>query len=386
MAAITKDRAKTWNIAGDSKVWTLAETATIDVYGAPAIMVATGNDSNSIVVNGDIDATGAGSVGIFDEADKTKITIAETAMIRASTGVLGAGSELAISNNGEIHAAFRGIEGDHAFTLANSGTIYAPTAVYALEGGVIRNAKGAELWGGNVGVDLVAGDGKLVNHGFITGYTGAIADGAGNSTIVNRGRIEGDVTLGDGMDVFDTRGGTIQGTVSGGLGSDRYVLSAPLTISEKPGEGTDAVETTVSFTLPANVDDLRLGGKADIKGMGNADPNDITGNAGNNVLNGRAGDDTLRGEAGDDILFGGDGSDHFMIFPGGGIDTIKDFAHGVDHIGIYNFAEAADFDSLTIRQGALTGGNVWIELGAGQRIVVEGIDKSVLDSSDFWFV
>ena len=31
------------------------------------------------------------------------------------------------------------------------------------------------------------------------------------------------------------------------------------------------------------------------------------------------------------------------------------------------------------------GGNVWIELGNGQRIIIESIDKGVLDNSDFYF-
>ncbi len=103
-------------------------------------------------------------------------------------------------------------------------------------------------------------------------------------------------------DIFD--GGFGADTMTGGLGSDiYYVDNAGDTIVENAGEGTEKVYSSVSYTLPNNVENLTLMGAASINATGNNWDNTLVGNKGNNILNGGGGSDTMIGGGGDDIYF-----------------------------------------------------------------------------------
>ncbi len=93
-------------------------------------------------------------------------------------------------------------------------------------------------------------------------------------------------------------GGAGIDTLIGGLGNDIYVVDTTTdTIIEASDEGTDTVQSSVTYTLAAlaNVENLTLTGTGAINGTGNTLNNTITGNSGNNTLNGGAGTDTLIG-------------------------------------------------------------------------------------------
>ena len=62
---------------------------------------------------------------------------------------------------------------------------------------------------------------QLVNSGKVVAPDIAVLGGAGQETAINRGRIVGDVSLGDGDDTFTfARGGTVDGEVFAGSGND----------------------------------------------------------------------------------------------------------------------------------------------------------------------
>ncbi|MBG1260248.1 calcium-binding protein [Nostoc commune] len=119
----------------------------------------------------------------------------------------------------------------------------------------------------------------------------------------------------NGSDTLD--GGLGTDTLNGGAGDDTYLLDTTLdTITEAANSGTDTVRSSVSYTLAANLENLRLREGSDITGTGNSLSNFIFGNTSNNTLNGGGGDDTLDGNNGNDILNGGDGNDSLQGGPG----------------------------------------------------------------------
>ena len=90
-------------------------------------------------------------------------------------------------------------------------------------------------------------------------------------------------------------------TLRGGGGNDTYVVdNAGDVVTENAGEGTDLVQSSLTYTLGANVENLTLTGAAAINATGNTLDNILTGNTANNVLTGGAGNDTMRGGAGND--------------------------------------------------------------------------------------
>jgi Ca2+-binding RTX toxin-like protein len=113
--------------------------------------------------------------------------------------------------------------------------------------------------------------------------------------------------------------------------------------------GIDTVQSSVPWTLGANVENLTLTGMTAINGTGNALANVLIGNAGSNVLTGGDGNDTLLGGKGNDVLNGGVGNDVFQLARGDGQDTITDASGTSDQL---SFASGIDPLDLMLSQSA----------------------------------
>ncbi|HEX8194056.1 MAG TPA: calcium-binding protein [Allosphingosinicella sp.] len=146
----------------------------------------------------------------------------------------------------------------------------------------------------------------------LNGTTGrdSISGGDGNDTI----------TASAGDDRLD--GGTGADAMNGGGGNDVFIVDdAGDQVVEAAGDGTDEVHAALaSYTLTANVENLRA--TTDIA-------HDFRGNGGNNIIVGAAGNDVIRGQdGGDDLLFGVGGVDSFYM---GGAFGTGDFIDGGDN-------------------------------------------------------
>jgi Ca2+-binding RTX toxin-like protein len=102
-----------------------------------------------------------------------------------------------------------------------------------------------------------------------------------------------------GMSGNDTlTGGVGADTVIGGAGNDLFIISDTFDrIIETAGGGADTINTSVSMTMPDQVEAMRIA--SDVTGI------TITGGAGNDILIGNGLGNSLNGGAGDDVILVG---------------------------------------------------------------------------------
>jgi trimeric autotransporter adhesin len=118
-------------------------------------------------------------------------------------------------------------------------------------------------------------------------------------------------------------GGTGADIMSGGGGDDTYVVDNENDyVFENPGEGIDTLQSSISFSLAGEIENLTLVGSQAIDGSGNELNNTLTGNIAGNFLDGEEGADTMIGGAGDDTYVVDDYGDKVTEQPNEGIDTV----------------------------------------------------------------
>lgn len=203
--------------------------------------------------------------------------------------------------------------------LAGNDVIRGHDGVDQISGGIgddrLYGDAGNDVLIGGVGIDLLDGgtgddqlDGGDGNDN-LAGGEGAdnLLGGQGDDLLA--GGAGADTLIGEaGHDLLD--GGLGADQLTGGAGNDDYrVDDANDTVIEALGEGVDIVRSSVSYTLPTNVETLELTGSDAIDATGDGTSNHLIGNSANNSLSGLAGNDVLEGGGGQDVLVGGVGND-----------------------------------------------------------------------------
>ncbi|MBD2415804.1 hypothetical protein FACHB389_34460 [Nostoc calcicola FACHB-389] len=223
----------------------------------------------------------------------------------------GAGNDTL--NGGTGNDSLIGGSGNDTYIIDSISDVISETSTLATEIDTVQSSITYTL-GANLenltltGTGAINGTGNSLNN-IITGNSGnnTLNGGSGNDTL-SGGSGNDTVTGGIGNDSLD--GGTGDDSLLGGTGNDIYVVdSVGDVVIENLNEGTDTVQSLVSYILGANVENLTLTATGAINGTGNNLNNTITGNSANNTLNGAVGNDILIGGAGNDTLLGGDGND-----------------------------------------------------------------------------
>jgi beta-glucanase (GH16 family) len=145
-------------------------------------------------------------------------------------------------------------------------------------------------------------------------------------------------------DHIDGKGGS--DTMSGGAGDDTYVIDRPSdVVNESSNNGIDTVLSTASsFTLPGNIENLKLVGSSSQTVWGNALSNILTSNDYASKLNGGEGNDILIAGHGANTLTGGAGSDIFRFdFLPKSAGHVADFVSGVDMLDFRGLFAAAGY-------------------------------------------
>jgi Ca2+-binding RTX toxin-like protein len=350
----------------------------------------TGGDGVDTLIGGDGDDTitgGAGADSINAGAGNDTLQFANGAELAADSPVNGGDGTDTISFTSPAtdidDADFAQVSNIEAVRLAdgNNTVVLGTNAAAATPGSSVLTITGG-TGNDNINISALGEAASVVGGDGNDSLTGsALADtlvgGDGDDTIIG-GAGNDSIDSGNGNDTLRYANGAelaADATVIGGAGNDtieftgaatdiddadfaRVTQIEAISLTSGPntvvlGANAEAATTNLTITGGTGADTIDVSGMTNGVSIVAGDGNDlITGSLGNDNLSGGAFNDTILGGDGNDVISGGSGTDMLtggagldtFVFsaatdsPGSAIDTITDYAIGVDTVDFWGNA------------------------------------------------
>ncbi|MGB8598821.1 MAG: calcium-binding protein [Burkholderiales bacterium] len=279
--------------------------------GLGADNMAGGAGSDTYVVDnaGDLvtEAVNAGADSVNSSINYTLTANVENLILTGSAAINGTGNELANTLTGNIgnNVLDGGLGADNMAGGAGNDTY------------IVDNIGEVVVEAANAGIDSIN---SSVSYALAANVENLVLTGTGN--INASGNDQNNTLTGNGgNNVLD--GGLGADSMAGGLGNDTYIVdNIGDVVTELANAGNDTVQSSINYTLGANVENLTLTGTADLNGNGNELANALVGNSGNNVLDGGLGVDSMTGGLGNDTYVVDNIGDVVVENVGEGIDSV----------------------------------------------------------------
>lgn len=311
---------------------------------------------------GSLSSSKFGAVLIQDADDSLTVEFVNSGQITAlgngysAVAIYAGTGTVALDNSGTIQGLSRGLsiyEDTASLIVTNSGLISGYQSGLRINTTVLDLNNSGTIQSHSEAALHMGGGGTVVNSGLISAVTGeaikalqsTIVQNSGtligtvnmsisDDLITNTGLIQGEVLLGNGNDIFNSKLGRTEGYVDGGDGDDTF-RGSDLDDDFGGGDGWDVLRGRNGDDTLYGEDgeDQVYGGKGDDNLVGGADDDTLRGGKDDDVLNGGAGIDTLTGGRGEDTFVFGTGE----AGTGADADVITDFTRKEDKINLQAF-------------------------------------------------
>jgi Ca2+-binding RTX toxin-like protein len=270
--------------------------------GIDTLTGGSGNDtfvianSNDVIQDTSTTATNSAqsSVSFSLASNVNSLTLTGTA---ALTGTANGGTDTLTSNSG-VNTLVGGA-GNDTFVINNSSDVIQDTSTTAT-----NTAKSAVSYSLAANVNTLVLTGAVNINGTANSGNDSITANTGNDTLV----------AGSGADTL-VAGTSGTDSLVGGSGNDSFFVNNTADIvTDTSTTASNVISSTVSYTLPTNVNALIFTGAAALKATANSGNDSLTANTGSDTLVAGSGADTLvAGTSGTDSLVGGSGNDTFFV-------------------------------------------------------------------------
>ncbi len=364
--AVRFNDGATWGVAtltslASSVLGTAGDDVLVGTSADDKLYGLAGNDRLDGMFGNDLLDGGAGNDAMYggDGNDSYVVdSLADTVIEFAGAGIDSVQSSVSYALSSEVeNLALTGAAAINATGNALANALVGNAANNVLEGGA-----GADTMTGGAGNDTyvvdnlgdtvieAAGEGVDLVNASVTFTLAANVERLillGSAAINGKGNALDNVITGNaGANTLDGAAGN--DSLAGGAGNDIYVVDSTAdVITEATGAGTDTVQSTVSWALGLNVENLTLLGSASINAIGNSLANVLTGNSAANALDGGAGADTMSGGAGDDTYVVDNAADATIEAASAGTDTVQ---------ASVSWSLAANIEKLVLTGGAAING------------------------------